>query len=52
MLIKGAERKRVHGDYYGEDTDFEIKKYNETTDSVNAVLDLLKDLPRDTMVSS
>lgn len=52
MLIKGTELKHVHPGYYSEDTEFEINKYNETTDSINAVMDLLQDLPTDTTVSS
>lgn len=52
MLIKGAELKHIHNKFYSEDTEFEINKYNETTDSINAVLDLLQDLPTDATVSS
>lgn len=52
MVIKGAELKYIHKKFYSEDTEFEINKYNETTDSINAVLDLLQDLPIDAMVSS
>jgi hypothetical protein len=52
VRIKGAELKRTHAGYYGEDTDFEINKYNETTDSISAVMDLLKDLPDDTTTVS
>lgn len=52
MLIKGTELKHIHKKFYSEDTEFEINKYNETTDSVNAVMDLLQDLPPDAMVSS
>lgn len=52
MLVKGVELKHIHKKFYSEDTDFEINKYNETTDSINAVLDLLQDLPIDAMVSS
>lgn len=52
MLIKGAELKHTHKKFYSEDTEFEINKYNETTDSINAVLDLLQDLPSDATVSS
>ncbi|PNF29595.1 hypothetical protein B7P43_G01631 [Cryptotermes secundus] len=50
VRIKGAELKQAHGGYYGEDTDFEINKYNETTDSINAVVRMLKDLPQGTTV--
>jgi hypothetical protein len=52
VRIKGTELKHAHPGYYGEETDFEINKYNETTDSINAIMDLLKDLPASTMVSS
>lgn len=52
MLIKGAELKHINKTFYSEDTEFEINKYNETTDSINAVLDLLQDLPSDATVSS
>jgi hypothetical protein len=52
VLIKGTELKHIHTGYYSEDTEFEINKYNETTDSIDAVMDLLQDLPADTTVSS
>lgn len=52
MLIKGTELTHIDKKFYGEDTEFEINKYNETTDSINAVLDLLQDLPTDATVSS
>jgi len=51
VLIKGAELKHIHKKFYSKDTEFEINKYNETTDSINAVLDLLQDLPKDATVS-
>ena len=52
MHIKGAKLKHIHKKFYSEDTEFEINKYNETTDSINAVLDLKKNLPTDATVSS
>jgi hypothetical protein len=52
MLINGAELNHTDKKFYGEATMFEMNKYNETTDSINAVLELLQDLPTDAMVSS
>lgn len=52
MLVKNTELKQTDPGYYSEDTEFEINKYNETTDSINAVMDLLQDLPDETTVSS
>jgi len=52
VLINGAELNHIDKKFYGEATMFEMNKYNETTDSINAVLELLQDLPTDAMVSS
>lgn len=52
MLIKGVELKHIHKKFYSDKTEFEINKYNETTDSINAVLGLLQNLPTDATVSS
>jgi hypothetical protein len=51
MLINDTELKHINTKFYSEATKFETDKYNETTYSVSAVIDLLQDLPTDAMVS-
>lgn len=52
VLLKGTKLNYINTKFYSEETEFEIDKYNETTDSVNAVIDLLQNLPIDATVSS
>ncbi|XP_069701369.1 uncharacterized protein [Periplaneta americana] len=52
IKIIGTDLCSTHEDYYnGDESYFEINKYNESTDSINAVMDLMQDLPDNTIIN-
>ncbi|KAJ9581613.1 hypothetical protein L9F63_023196, partial [Diploptera punctata] len=50
ILVNEIVIQSSNKDYYSDETIMEMNRFNDTTDTINALLDQLQDLPQETQV--